>query len=304
MRRTSILGLLVALIMAVAAPVSAASPTYPDVIDLPNGFFPEGIAVGRGSTAYVGSLVDGAIWKGDLSTGEGDVFVAGVEGRLAVGMAFDNRSGHLFVAGGPDGNAYIYDGESGGLVETVDLVSAGFVNDVIVTGRAAYFTDSFAPQIYEVPLNSRGEVAGDARTIPLGGDFQFSPGDFNANGIEATRNGKVLIVVNSAFGEIYTVDPGTGLASVIDLGGDVVNGDGLVLIGRTLYAVEGGKNQITEIRLSNDLREGRVVDALTSPAFDVPTTAAQFGRSLFAVNAKFNTPPLPTTPYEIVRVDR
>ena len=48
MRRTSILGLLVALIMAVAAPVSAASPTYPDVIDLPNGFFPEGIAVGRG----------------------------------------------------------------------------------------------------------------------------------------------------------------------------------------------------------------------------------------------------------------
>ena len=84
----------------------------------------------------------------------------------------------------------------------------------------------------------------------------------------------------------------------------MVNGDGLVLIGRTLYAVEGGKNQITEIRLSNDLREGRVVDALTSPAFDVPTTAAQFGRSLFAVNAKFNTPPLPTTPYEIVRVDR
>ena len=185
------------------------------------------------------------------------------------------------------------------------LVGTGVTtNDVIVTGRAAYFTDSFAPQIYEVPLNSRGEVAGDARTIPLGGDFQFSPGDFNANGIEATRNGKVLIVVNSAFGEIYTVDPGTGLASVIDLGGDVVNGDGLVLIGRTLYAVEGGKNQITEIRLSNDLREGRVVDALTSPAFDVPTTAAQFGRSLFAVNAKFNTPPLPTTPYEIVRVDR
>ena len=304
MRRTSILVLLVALIMAIGAPVSATSTKYPDVIDLPGGFFPEGIAAGRGSTAYVGSLANGAIWKGDLRTGEGEVFIEGVEGRLAVGMDYDRRSGHLFVAGGPDGNAYIYDGKSGELVETIDLVPSGFVNDVIVTRRAAYFTDSFSPQLYEVPLNWRGAVDGDARTIPLSGDFQFSPGDFNANGIEATRNGKSLIVVNSAFGEIYTVDPQTGVADSIDLGGEVVNGDGLVLIGRTLYAVEGGKNQITEIRLSRDLEEGRVVDALTSDAFDVPTTAARFGRSLYAVNAKFGTPPLPTTPYEIVRVRR
>lgn len=304
MRRTSILALLVAMVMAIAAPAGATSTRYPDVIDLPGGFFPEGIAVGRGSTAYVGSLVDGAIWKGDLRTGEGEVLVEGVEGRIAVGMAYDRRSGHLFVAGGPDGNAYVYDGRSGDLVEMIDLVPAGFVNDVIVTKRAAYFTDSFAPQIYEVPLDRRGAIAGDPRTIPLTGDFQFSPGGFNANGIEATRNGKKLIVVNSTFGEIYTVDPQTGAAETIDLGGEVVNGDGLVLIGRTLYAVEGGKNQITEIRLSRDLEEGRVTDALTSEAFDVPTTAARFGRSLYAVNAKFGTPPLPTTPYEIVRVRR
>jgi hypothetical protein len=47
-----------------------------------------------------------------------------------------------------------------------------------------------------------------------------------------------------------------------------------------------------------------VTDALTNPAFDVPTTAARFGSSLYAVNAKFGTPPTPATPYEIVRVDR
>lgn len=304
MRRTSILAVLVALIMAIAAPVNATSARYPDLIDLPGGFFPEGIAVGRGSTAYVGSLVDGAIWKGDLRTGDGETFVEGVEGRIAVGMDYNRRSGNLFVAGGPDGNAYVYDGKSGDLVETVNLVPSGFVNDVIITRRAAYFTDSFAPQIYEVPLDRRGAVAGDPRTIPLTGDFQFTPGEFNANGIEATRNGRTLIVVNSTFGEIYAVDPHTGVADVIDLGGEVVNGDGLVLTGRTLYAVEGGKNQITEIRLSRDLEEGRIVGALTSEAFDVPTTAARFGRSLYAVNAKFGTPPLPTTPYEIVRVRR
>lgn len=84
----------------------------------------------------------------------------------------------------------------------------------------------------------------------------------------------------------------------------MVNGDGLVLLSRTLYAVEGGKNQITEIALAPDLSSGVVVDALISPAFDVPTTAAKIGDSLYAVNAKFATPPLPTTPYEIVRVTR
>lgn len=31
-------------------------------------------------------------------------------------------------------------------------LAAGFINDVIVTRTAAYFTNSFAPEIYEVPL--------------------------------------------------------------------------------------------------------------------------------------------------------
>lgn len=293
-----------ALLLVFAVPATAAPAPFPDVIELPDGFFPEGIAVGNGTTAYVGSLVDGAIWSGDLRTGVGDVLVPGVEGRLAVGMAFDARTDRLFVAGGPDGNAYVYDTDTGDLAAVVDLVPFGFVNDVIVTQNAAYFTDSFAPQLYAIPLTPSGEIAGDAVTIPLGGDFQFELGQFNANGIEATPSGRTLIVVNSFFGEIYTVNPTTGVAEAIDLGGAIVNGDGLVLIGRTLYAVEGGKNQITEIVLSPDSLSGVVVDALVSDAFDVPTTAARLGKSLFAVNAKFNTPPEPTTPYEIVRVDR
>lgn len=304
MRRSRIVTLFVALLMAVAVPATAQAQSYPDVIQLPGGYFPEGIAVGDGSTAYVGSLVDGAIWKGDLRTGEGSVLVPGVEGRLAVGMDYDRSTGNLFVAGGPGGNAHVYDGASGDSVAVVDLGSSGFVNDVIVTKDAAYFTDSFAPQFYVLPLDHNGAIAGAPVTVPLTGDFQFEPGQFNANGIEASQSGATLIVVNSFFGEIYTVDPVSGVADAVDLGGAVVNGDGLVLVGRTLYAVEGGKNQITEIALAPDFSSGVVVAALVSDAFDVPTTAAKFGNSLYAVNAKFGTPPLPTTPYEIVRVDR
>ena len=304
MRRSRIVTLFLALLMAAAVPAAARSASYPEVIALPGGFFPEGIVIGDGNTAYVGSLVDGAIWKGDLRTGVGTILVPGVAGRLAVGMDLDRSTGNLFVAGGPDGNGYVYDATSGDSVAVVDLVPFGFVNDVIVTKDAAYFTDSFAPQLYVLPLNRNGEIAGPPVTVPLSGDFQFEPGQFNANGIEASQSGETLIVVNSFFGEIYTVDPATGVAAAIDLGGAVVNGDGLVLAGRTLYAVEGGKNQITEIALSPDLGSGAVVDALVSDTFDVPTTAARFGNRLYAVNAKFGTPPLPTTPYEIVRVDR
>jgi hypothetical protein len=304
MRRTLIASVMLAVFMAVAVPVGAAPPQSPDIIDLPSGFFPEGVAIDDSRNVYTGSLADGSIWKGDLRTGVGDVLVEGSPGRLAVGMSFDSRTGYLFVAGGPDGNAYVYDSSSGAEVAIVNLVPFGFVNDVIVTHSAAYFTDSFAPQIYLLPLSPAGQIDGPATTLPLSGDFQFAPGEFNANGIEAAAVGGSLIVVNSFFGEIYTVDATSGEATQIDMGGTVVNGDGLVLLGRTLYAVEGGKNQITQISLSPDLSSGAVVGALVSDAFDVPTTAAAIGGSLYAVNAKFNTPPLPTTPYEIVRVDR
>jgi hypothetical protein len=303
MRLARIVTVAIALVAALAAPGTAAKP-FPDEIPLPGGYFPEGIAIGNGHTAYVGSLVDGAIRRVDLRTGEGIELVPGTPGRIAVGMDYDRSTGNLFVAGGLDGKAYVYDGRSGSEVAVVDLTSLGFVNDVIVTNDAAYFTDSFAPNLYVVPLSPNGAVAGPPSTIALSGDFQFQLGEFNANGIVAHPSGDELIVVNSFFGEIYTVDPTTGIASLIDLGGVAVNGDGLVLAGRTLYAVEGGKNQITKISLAPNWKSGTVVGALTSDAFDVPTTAARFGNRLYAVNAKFGTPPLPSTPYEIVRVRR
>ena len=57
---------------------------FPEVINLPNGFQPEGISTGRGTSFYVGSLFDGAIYRGDLRTGKGAVLVPGVDGRVAI----------------------------------------------------------------------------------------------------------------------------------------------------------------------------------------------------------------------------
>ncbi len=126
---------------------------------------------------------------------------------------------------------------------------------------------------------------------------------FNANGIEASADGKDLIIVNSALGSLYKVDPQTGFAALIDLGGDSVpSGDGLVLRGLTLYVVQNFLNQVAEVELDEDLASGEVVEIRTSPFFDVPTTAAAFGNALYAVNARFTTPPGPTVTYDAVRL--
>ena len=295
---------LVALLAITLAPTGAAG-AFPDTIDLPNAWLPEGVVTGRGPVIYSGSRADGAIYAADLRTGEGAIVVPGVPGRVAVGLGFDDRTNFIYVAGGATGKAYIYDAGSGALIREYAFTTsaATFVNDVIVTREAAYFTDSRQPVLYRVPLGPGGAPSGAFQAIPLSGDWQQVAGN-NANGIEATPNGKWLIVVNSALGTLYRVDPATGVATLIDLdGASVSNGDGLLLRGRTLYVVRNRLNQIAVVTLAPDLGSGTVVDVLTNPDFDVPTTVAAFGNALYAVNARFGTPNTPSTTYTIVRVE-
>jgi len=287
---------------------AAPAQAFPDVIPLPNGFQPEGIAVGTGTTFYVGSIPTGAVYRGDLRTGEGAVLVPAQAGRSSIGLKYDDRTGLLFVAGGMTGYAYIYDGQTGANVAEIQLTTLpSFINDVVVTRDAAYFTNSFQAELYRVPLANNGALPPEptSEVIPLGGDYQFTPGGFNANGIDATPNGKTLIIVNSVDGALYNVDPTSGIATRIDLGGgSVPNGDGILLQGKTLYVVQNVLNQIAVIKLNSDLTSGTIVDTITSSSFRVPTTIAKFGNALYAVNARFDTPPTPNTEYEVVRVTR
>lgn len=293
--------LLVALCFTFAG--SASAETFPQVIPLPDGFQPEGIASGKGTTFFVGSIPTGAIYRGDFRTGEGEILVEPQAGRSAIGLKYDPRSGLLFVAGGATGNAYIYDAETGENYATIPL-GAGFINDVTVTQDAAYFTNSFQPVIYRVPLTRNGiPSTSDVETITLGGDYVFTPGAFNANGIAATPNGKTLIIVNSTEGALYRVDPDTGEATRVDLnGGSVLAGDGILLQGKTLYVVQNQLNQVAVVELNAHYTSGTIVDTISSPLFRVPTTIARFGSSLYVVNARFGTPPTPDTEYEVVRV--
>jgi sugar lactone lactonase YvrE len=285
--------------LAIAA-VSAAA-AFPQVIQLPRGFQPEGIEVGRGTTFYVGSVANGAIYRGDLRSGNGAILVAGQAGKAATGIELD-RFNRLFVAGAGTGDAYVYNARTGALLRMYDFASGDtFINDVVVTRSAAYFTDSRKGVLYVVPIGTEGAL-GAFRTLSLSGDFALGAG-FNLNGIDATPNGKTLVAVQTNTGKLFRIDPVNGATRTISLGSESLpNGDGILLTGKRLYVVQNQLNRVAVVSLAPNFSSGRVITRLTDPDFAVPTTIDDHGRRLYAVNARFGTPSPSTAEFQVVQL--
>ena len=155
-------------------------------------------------------------------------------------------------------------------------------------------------------MGPSGELpdASEVVTLPLTGDWVQQPG-FNANGIAETPDHRALLVIQSATATLFRVDPATGEATAVDLGGDALpNGDGLLVIGRTLYVVQNFSNTVAVVRLDAQGTSGTLIDQLNSDEFDVPTTVAAYGSTLFLPNARFTTEATPDTEYTVVPIDR
>ncbi|MFG2001149.1 SMP-30/gluconolactonase/LRE family protein [Spirillospora sp. NPDC048911] len=272
-------------------------------IKLPNGWRPEGIAIGAGPFAYVGSLADGDLYRADLRTGKGAVISQG-PGTPTVGIKV--HRGRIFAAGGPAGTARVVDARSGRIISSHQLASGTptFINDVVVTRNTAWFTDSATPQpaLYKMRLGRDGLPRGVER-LGLSGDLVFNPAGANANGIESTPDGKALLIVQSNAGKLFRVDPATGVTKTVDLGGESVpNGDGMLRRGNTLYVVQNRTNAIAVLKLDRSGTSARVVRRITDTRFDVPTTVASFKGRLYLPNARFTTTPTPETTYDVVGV--
>jgi sugar lactone lactonase YvrE len=293
---------LIGLVAALAVPAVAARQA--EIIVLPGASSAEGIAVGRGATFYAGDLFRGDIFRGDLQRGTAALFIDAPDGRMAVGMAADTAHDLLFVAGGFTGQAYVYNTSTGATVATYQFASPGatLINDVAISKDGAWFTDSLQARLYFVPVSGAGAL-GQFRTLTLSGPAADTSGEVNLNGIQATPDGKALIVAHSINGLLHTVDPTSGASATI-AGVSVPNVDGIVLQGRRLWAVQNFNNQVTRIRLSPNLTSGAIEGVITSDLFQVPATAARFGSRLAVVNAKFDTGIPPTADqYEVVVVD-
>lgn len=301
-RRAAVGLVALAALLAPAPAASAAPPSdgHDKVIELPGASSAEGIAEGEGTTFFAGDLAKGDIFRGDIRRGSARLFIDVPDGRMAVGMKVDTEDGLLFVAGGATGQAYVYDTDSGKTVATYQLTAQpAFINDVAVTPDGAWFTNSLRGELYFVPVDRHGKP-GEANTLELTGPAAATPGDFNLNGIAAVRGGRTLIVAHTANEALYTVDPDSGSSAEIT-GAKLPNVDGIVAKGNTLWAVQNMLNQVSRVRLDSRLDSFEVRDVITSPDFQVPTTAALFGDTLAVVNAKFGVPGAST--YEVVLTD-
>jgi len=282
-----------------AAPAGGNSDRFPTVLPLPDDWLPEGIAIGDRPFAYFGSRADGSIYRANLVTGEGRALPMPGPGTPAVGLKID-RGHRLFVAGGTAGNARVVDADSGQILVSYQFTTASsFINDVVLTPDAAYFTDSFSAVLFVLPLGPDGSPSGPGgfeRLALSGDDLVIAPGAINFNGIAPTPDGAALLAIQSNTGMLFRVDPRSGAATLVDLGGESLpNGDGLLLDGETLYAVQNQLNLVAVVRMSPDGRSGEVRGRVGSELFDVPTTVAKFDDRLYLPNARFGAVPPATT---------
>jgi sugar lactone lactonase YvrE len=312
-RGAAAIGLAAAAGAAVPASASAATSASAvngagrpvDTVALPAGFAPEGVTIGTRPLAYFGNRVSGEIYRASLVTGLGAIISPAV-GTGSIGLKVDPR-GRLFVSGGGAGTARVISAVSGAVLANYSLVTgATFINDVVLTPAGPWFTDSINPTLYHLPLSRRGGLPGPDGVVrvPVTGDLVYTTG-FNANGIVRTPDGEGLIIVQSNTGLLFRADTATGVTRTVDLGGVLVtNGDGLLLLGRTLYVVRNQNNEVVVVALNRAGTKGTVTGRLTDPRFDTPTTVAAFGNRLYLPNARFNVAPAPTTPYTAVAIQR
>ena len=276
------------------------------------GGFPEGIAYDEETgDFYVGSIIDGTIYRGNVETDTVEVFLPGQPGRVAIGLALD-EGGRLFVAGGETGAVAVYDTATGQRLLDVanGLAPNTFLNDVAVSPTGdAYLTDSFNPTLYRIPASAIPAGPGTPAPVPttdtleIAVDFTTTGFDlvqpgFNANGIAATPDGRYLLLVQTNTGALYRVDPAAGETIQVDLGeGSLPGADGVELDGQTLYVV--GEGQITLVALAADYASGTVGASFSDPSFATPTTIARFDGCLLVVNSQFDAlqgqPELPFT---------
>jgi hypothetical protein len=280
-----------------------------DSIQLPGGWAPEGITDDGRHTLYVGSLgpqrgstFNGAIYAADVRTGRGRIAVPGAEGRVTVGITYDR--GRIWAAGGATGVVRVHDARTGALLKSWTVPGAGFLNDLVVTPKGVYVTDSANPQLTVIPFGRHGRLPDEPTVLPVTGVTYAATGA-NLNGVVAYDGGRDLVAVQSNAGKLFRLDPRTAAATEIPVtGGPVHNGDGLEQARGKLYVVRNQNNLVAEVKLDRRLTGATVLRTLTDPQFDIPSTATYAAGFLWAVNARFTTNPVtPETTFTVERVD-
>ncbi|HET9858712.1 MAG TPA: SMP-30/gluconolactonase/LRE family protein [Nocardioidaceae bacterium] len=270
----------------------------------------EGIGVTRSQkTFYVSEVTGGEIHRGDVRTGETEVWKdEGADGRTTARGITTDRQGRVYIAGGPNGigndqpDLWVYS-RHGELLAAIQLdVDDAFLNDVAIgPDGAAYFTNSNEPQIFRVAKEhgtwsaTLWADAGDTIDVEI-----ESGGIFNLGGIVVSPGRGALIVAQGNTGQLWRFDLRTTEATPIDIGeADLTNADGLVLRGHTLWVVRNFAHVLTTMRISHRTSVARLISERMTDPDRVFTTAKIARGRLLLVDSKFDEQ-VAEPPYEVV----
>jgi sugar lactone lactonase YvrE len=256
---------------------------------------PEGVAAGSGGTFFVGATGDGTIYRGTVDSSTVTEFITGATGKSAVGMKV--AGGRLYVAGGSTGKIVVYDLGTRQQVASFDTGTGGFLNDLVVTRRGVFVTDSFRPIIWHVTAAQVNAGSGTPEQIAVSPEITYGSG-FNLNGIVARGDGRRLIVVQTNTGKLFRIDLGAAPSTsrrIEQIDAPAINGDGLLLDGGQLVVVQGNPAALRFLKLGGDASRARLVDTRTDPTLRGPSTVARVRKLLLVVNADFATSTSPFT---------
>ncbi|MFI1979573.1 MULTISPECIES: hypothetical protein [Streptomyces] len=296
--RTACLAAAVLLTALAGAPGPAAARDLPDtyVVARTPGVLPEGIAITKDGTMYVSSDGTGALYRGRVGRPDLTPFPArGLEDRPSSLGVHTDRRGRILSVGGA--TLTVHD-RRGRLLATRTAtdgpLGAPHLNDLAVTDDAVYVTDWANPVVHRAGIRADGTLGPLEPWLDVRSAFpQFPARYWLLNGIVADAAGTTLLVASNGTEAVWRIDTADKGIARLDLGEQSFGADGMVLHGRTLYAVlnYGAPHGVYIARLDEELRTGTVTHRLTDEAFTLPTTLAKHGCRLYVVNSQLNEPP-------------
>jgi sugar lactone lactonase YvrE len=245
-------------------------------------FFPEGVAVAKDGTFYVGSMEEGCIGKAPPGAGKAESFIpAGANGLVSVlGVYADDARGTLWACSSDAGNGKLtgrapvgikaFDLNTGAARGSYDFPGGGFANDLTIDAEGnVYVTDSWTPRILRLP-------AGGSELEEWINDPQLGAEQWSLNGIDVDNERRVIYTVNQRAGKLFRIaiepDGSAGAVTLVRTSQELRRPDGLKLVGPdTLATAEGGAGGMAVLKVTGDTAEVRRVseglDGVTTFAF-------------------------------------
>ncbi|MFJ7066006.1 hypothetical protein [Streptomyces sp. NPDC101115] len=295
--RTACLAATLLLTALAGTPVPAVARDLPDryVVSREAGVLPEGITVTPDGTMYVSSDGLGTLYRSRIGAADLEPFPArGLEERTSTLGVHTDRRGRVLSVGGAI--LTVHDRHGRLLARRTAKegpLGAPHLNDLVVTEDAVYVTDWANPVIHRAEI--RGSTVGPLEPwLDIRAAFpQFPARYWLLNGIVADETGSTLLVASNGTEAVWRIGVADREVSRLDLGEQSFGADGMVLRGRTLYAVlnYGAPHGVYIARLDGELRAGTVTHRLTDEPFDLPTTLAKHGCRLYVVNSQLDEPP-------------